>query len=303
MTAHCLRHAFQAMGSRCELLLHSKSASDGEHLAQAAVAEVRRLESKYSRYRDDSVVSAINRVAAELDPARRVIDLQDDDETCLLLDYADTAHANSDGLFDITTGVYRQAWDFSSNRLPDAERLRACRDRVGWEQVRWQRPRLRFTRAGMELDFGGFVKEYAVDRVVNLLRAGGVSSGYVDLGGDIGVLGPQPDGSPWHIGVRHPRAPQQAAAAVDIRDAAIASSGDYERFMIIDGVRYCHILQPATGQPVRHFAAVSVIAPQCLVAGTCSTVAMLMEERGLAWLQQLGLPYVAIAQDGRMCRG
>ncbi|MBW2271821.1 MAG: FAD:protein FMN transferase [Deltaproteobacteria bacterium] len=283
------------MGSPCVLHLYAAEAGAAGEVARAATGEVRRLEHKYSRYRDDSITAAINASAGR--EAGGVVD----EETASLLDYAHTAWAQSDGLFDISAGVLRRAWDFKSGRLPAPREVEAARSLVGWERVRWERPRLALPVAGMELDFGGFVKEYAADRVAELCRQRGLRHGLVDLGGDLAVVGPHPDGSPWITGVRDPRQPQHALATLRLSSGGLASSGDYERCMWVDGQRYGHILNPRTGWPVRGLASVSVAASHCLVAGSASTIAMLKEGReALGWLDALGLPNLRIDQSNRV---
>jgi len=283
------------MGSPCELHLHAASEEQVASIAEAAVAEVKRLEQKYSRYRDDSVTAAINRSAGD---SRG---LEVDGETAGLLDYAAVGFEQSGGLFDITSGILRRAWDFESKRVPDQDELDALTACIGWQKLVWERPRLVLPCAGMELDFGGFVKEYAADRVAELCREMGLRHGLVDLGGDLCVVGPHPDGGPWKVGVRHPRRPECAMATVQIAWGGIASSGDYERFMVVDGRRYGHILCPRTGRPVEGLASVSVLADHCLVAGTASTIAMLKGRReGPAWLDELGLPNLRMDQDERI---
>src|SRR5262245_42838121 len=242
------------MGSPCELWLHAESAADAERIASAARAEVERLEQKYSRYREDSLLSRINRSAG--DAAGTPVD----DETAGLLDYAGTAWAASDGRFDVTSGVLREAWDFRSGRLPTREAVAALLPRVGWRHVRWRRPHLVLTRPGMQLDLGGVVKEYAADRVAELCRRLGARGGMVDLGGDLAVVGPRPDGSPWRVGVRDPFEPSRALLQLAVYAGGIATSGDTERCMIVDGRRYGHILDPRTGWPVEGPAAVTVLA-------------------------------------------
>ncbi len=282
---------FHAMGGPCELRLYADSGAQAQAAADAAIAEVMRIEHKYSRYRDDSELSAINRSAGGEPVAV-------DEETAALLDYATTAHAESDGLFDISSGVLRRAWDFKSGRLPEATELAALRARVGWHKLHWQRPQIRL-EAGMELDFGGFGKEYAADSAARLCREQGIAHGLVELGGDIHVIGPHPGGAPWQIGIRHPRDPERAITVLPLSEGGLASSGDYERYMIVDGQRYCHILDPRSGWPVRDApAGVSVVAPLCLLAGTAATVAMLKGVEAGDWLAQLGLPYLCIAGDG-----
>jgi thiamine biosynthesis lipoprotein ApbE len=181
----------------------------------------------------------------------------------------------SDGLFDITSGVLRRVWDFKAGRVPQPEQLHSVLPLIGWSQVEWNGQTIRLPRAGMEIDFGGFGKEYAADRAMAVLHATGQRHGYVNLGGDIRVLGPRADGSAWRFGIQHPRQPEATIASVELAEGALATSGDYERYFEQGGRRYCHILDPHTGQPVSHWAGVSVTAPACVAAGALSTIAML----------------------------
>jgi thiamine biosynthesis lipoprotein len=290
-----LRYPFKAMGSVCEVRIESADEAQAQRAAHAAEAEVRRLEAKFSRYRDDSLTSRINAAAGD----GRSVEV--DDETAGLLDYAATVHQLSGGLFDLTTGALRRAWDFKSGRLPSQEQLDALLPLVGWSRVTWQRPHFGLTVAGMEIDFGGVVKEYAADRAAQAARDSGGRHGFVELGGDIALVGAHADGAPWQIGVRDPRDPEKPAATIALARGAIASSGNYERYMDVGGRRYCHILDPTTGWPAQELAAVSVVADQCLVAGSASTVGMLKPlEQALDWLAGLGLPHLAIDAAGRI---
>lgn len=291
LAAGPFRHPFKAMGSPCEIQLYAADARQARAFADLAIADVERLEARYSRYRADSLLSKINLVAA----AGGTIDV--DEETARLLHYADTCHRESDGRFDITSGLLREVWRFDRKALPDPARIEALLQRIGWPRVRWEAPRLHFP-PGMELDLGGVVKEYAVDRVAALCRNAGVQSGVVNLGGDVRVIGPHPDGSPWRIGIQHPRQPAAMLGTLPLQRGAVASSGDYERCIVVDGVRYGHILNARTGWPVRRLASVSVVADLCVVAGSASTIAMLMEDDGPAWLRKLGLPHWWVDVDG-----
>ena len=288
------RFRFRAMGSPCELQLEGGSRSGLEETVRRCTREVARLEVKYSRYREDSLASAINRSAG--DPRGVLVDA----ETASLLDFAATAHRESGGRFDPTSGVLRRVWDFRSQKLPDPADLEAARALVGWSKLRWLRPRLVLPIRGMQLDFGGFVKEYAADRIASLCREAGVLSGLVDLGGDLAVVGPLPDGSPWRVGIRNPRRPGEAIARIELHSGGIATSGDYERCMVVDGVRYSHLLDPRTGESFRGGpASVSVAAPLCLIAGAASTIAMLHpEEECLRFLEDLGLSHLVVGQSG-----
>jgi thiamine biosynthesis lipoprotein len=289
------KHRFTAMGSPCELELYAATGRDGKRAAQRIVADVQRLEHRYSRYRPDSFLAEINRVAA----AGGAIEV--DPETAALLDYADTCYRESDGLFDITSGILRRVWRFDQAALPDPQRIEALLDRIGWSKVRWRAPRLEFP-PGMEVDLGGVVKEYAADRAAGLCREAGIRHGFANLGGDIRIVGPHPDGSPWRIGIRHPRNPEAAIATLALERGGVASSGDYERCIVVDGVRYGHVLNPKTGRPVRHLASVTVVGELCVVAGSASTIAMLREKDGPAWLERVGLPHFWVDVDGN-CGG
>lgn len=285
-----VHHGFKAMGSPCEIFLHAKEADRIADALGQVQADVARLEAKYSRYRDDSLLSTINRVALAGG------EIEVDEETAALFDYANTCHRESGGLFDITSGILRRAWKLREGRLPAPEEVSALLDRIGWHRVRWESPRIRF-EPGMEIDLGGVVKEYAADRAATLCHANGVHQGIVNLGGDLRVVGPRPDGSPWRIGVRHPRR-EGTIGVLALTEGAVASSGDYERCIVVDGVRYGHVLNPRTGWPVRHLAAVTVVGPLCLIAGSASTIAMLEERAGPDWLARLGLPHLWVDVDG-----
>jgi len=286
------RHVFKAMGSPCDIQLFARSADEARRAIGAAVAEVARLEARYSRYREDSLLSEINRVAAAGGS------LAVDAETASLLDYADTCFRESGGLFDVTSGILRRAWRFDRGELPDAAQVDALLARVGWQKLAWDAPVLGFPQAGMELDLGGVVKEYAVDRATALCREAGVAHALVNLGGDVGCVGPRPDGSAWRIGIRHPRRPGELLTSVPLAHGALATSGDYERCIVIDGERYGHILDPRTGWPVRGLASVSVVAELCIVAGSAATIGVLESARGPAWLARLDLPHLWVDVNG-----
>lgn len=285
------QHSFKAMGGPVDVKLYGHSDSMLVQSCQLIEKEIRRLETKYSRYRNDSVTAAINNAAKEAKS------INVDDETASLLNYAHVAYQQSGGLFDITSGVLREVWDFKSLKSPpEAFLVAKLLELVGWTHIMWEAPKLTFLRKNMQLDFGGYVKEYAADCAANICRRQGIVSGIVNLAGDISVLGPKPNGSPWEIGIRHPRSPETAYAKIEIGSGAIATSGDYERFFIYDDTRYCHILNPKTGFPVQGLASVTVCAESCLVAGTASTITMLKEDRGAEWIENLGLPYLLLDQ-------
>lgn len=261
-------------------------------LAALAIAEVERIQEKYSRYDAGSFLSQINRTAG----TGAAISL--DEESAALMDYAFSCYQKSDGLFDITGGVLRQVWNFSSGRLPTSEAVEQLLPLIGMDKLLWDRPQLAFARTGMEIDLGGIGKEYAADRVAALLKEEGVEHALIDLGGDFFALGPQSDGHPWSIALRDPHHASSILGTVHLTQGGLATSGDYERCILLDGRRYSHILNPQTGWPARGLASVTVVAPQCMVAGALTTIAMLKQRDGIAWLSAMDLPHLWVDEEG-----
>jgi thiamine biosynthesis lipoprotein len=289
------RQTFHAMAGEHELQLACDDIALAQRAAAVAIADVQRIEAKYSRYREDSVTSRINAASGA-----RAVEI--DGETAALMRYADQCYAQSDGLFDITSGVLRRAWNFRSDppRVPSAQELAPLIDLIDWPHVEWSATSVRLPRKGMEIDFGGIGKEYAADRVATICVEHGLHHGMVSLGGDIRAIGPQADGAPWRVGIRHPRVANAAIAGFDLAQGALATSGDYERYFDVGGKRYCHILNPRTGMPVTHWQSISVVSPLCVVAGSCATIAMLLEDRGASFLDAQDVQWLGVAADGTL---
>ena len=287
------RLPFKAMGSACEVVLASHTQNEAESMAKLAIDEVLRIERKYSRYTTDSVIAKINQQAGRGA-------LQCDDETWALFQFATQLFDKSDGLFDITSGVLRQAWDFKNPEVPTSQKLEALLPLVGWQKVVLQDQSIALPLARMEVDLGGFGKEYAADRAAQVLKEKGVTYGYVNLAGDMRFLGPKPNGEPWMIGIQDPRARDQVVATLPITQGGLATSGDYERYFELNGQRYCHVLNPKTGMPVSYWRSVSVTSPATVVSGCTTTMAMLKEADGLAFLQATGFDFFAIDHTGKV---
>lgn len=282
-----VKHRFHAMGGPCELSLWPDGPDEAATVVPLLEQEVRRLEAKFSRFQATSLLSRINR--GELN-GRRL-----DAETVGLLNFAQACFEMSEALFDPSVGILRSLWDFNSQRLPQPAEIAKLRTLIGWQRVNWDGERLQLP-ADMALDLGGLVKEFAVDRLRQLLQERQIA-GLVNLAGDIAVSALPPDGQPWRVAVQHPRA-KGAIAWLPLVSGAVACSGDYERCMHVAGKRYCHLLRPDTGFPAEQsLASVTVLADQCVLAGSIATVAMLKGEQGLAWLQGLDVPFLAIDQS------
>lgn len=291
MEAH--EFSFKAMGSPCKLLLYADSKESAAAMVAVATQEVQRLEERYSRYRPDSIVTKINAAAATGGSVTV------DQETAELIDYAFTCYEVSDGLFDITSGLLRQVWNFSIPRLPDQSEIDNLLPRIGLDKIEWRNPALSFKVAGMEIDLGGIVKEYAADCVASKMKLNDGVAGIVDLGSDLCMFGSKPNGKPWLIGIRQPRRNRALLGIIEVGAGAVASSSDDERFFEIEGKRYCHLLNPHTGRPISSaIAGISVVAEGCLFAGSLSTIAMLKGDEGPAWLASRNARYVWMDDNG-----
>lgn len=275
----CLAGRFSAMASPCEILIETSDTDEARRLSEIAAAEAWRVEDKFSRYASDNVVARINSAAGE------AVDV--DAETASLIDFGNTLHELSYGRFDITSGVLREAWTFDgSDRLPSRETIEHVLQRVGWHRVDWQSPTL-WMEAGMEIDFGGIGKEYAVDRVAQQLREASGKSALVNFGGDLAVTRTPADRPGWRVGIESVSEHGPAAdKVIELRAGALATSGDARRFLLRDGNRYSHILDPRSGWPVKDAPrSVTVAADTCTQAGMLSTLAMLEGENAEAFLR------------------
>ena len=298
-----LRFDFTAMASPCSVQMDGQDEPVMRRAAMAAMVEVQRIEQKFSRYRADSIISRINLAAG-----RAAVDV--DMETSGLLAFADSLWQLSAGLFDITSGVLRHAWDFKGARLPEPATLQTRLAQVGWQHVERHGHQVRLMLPGMELDFGGFGKEYAADRAAAVLQNHGIHHALVNLGGDLYALGerglPELEGQSWQIEIQPPRpdpaSPDVPLALLPLARGGLATSGDYERFFIHEGQRYCHVLNPHTGWPVSHWQSVSVLTANTTTAGALATIAMLKGPEAPAWLQAQGVRYLAVQHDGQVLR-
>lgn len=286
-----LRSQFTAMGCPCEVRLFADHEDYGREILRLSVAEAQRFQHKYSRYEDGSIISQINDSAGRAPVAI-------DQETHAILQYSGVCYVQSNGLFDVTSGVLRRIWHKEMQALPTEAEIDECLAIIGWDKVQLDSDHVFLPLAGMELDFGGVVKEYAADAIAEQAKQAGIESGYINLGGDIALIGPQPDGHPWPIGIRDPNNPEQAAATLKLSSGAVSTSGGYERFFEIDGSRYSHLINPTTGWPVDSLKSVSVTAPKAVVAGSLTSIALLNgTEDGIDFLKSCEIPFLAIDLD------
>jgi FAD:protein FMN transferase len=262
----------------------------------AAAAEVVQLDRALSLYRADSELVQLN--GRDVGHPVAISDTLAD-----VLSAAARFGGLSDGAFEVSVQPLVDVWGFyhvKHARVPTPNRIEHARERVGPD--RWQVARAARTATlehGTRLDLGGIAKGYAVDRVIALLRERNVPAAFVNLGGNIAVLGQAPGGRAWRVGIEHPRK-QELMGYIELRRGAVATSGDYGRFFMMNGQRYNHIIDPRTGQPVQGIFAVTVIAPTATAADALSTTAFVLgPKRGLALLNSCAGTGGVVAEPAR----
>jgi thiamine biosynthesis lipoprotein len=267
---------FNAMASPCELIVQTDNKELALRLGKIVSDEVWRIEDKYSRYDDESLCSAINCSEGKSTPI--------DEETFLLLNFAEHCYQLSDGFFDISSGILRKVWSFNNDDVrkkifPSKEKIKKVLAYVGWSNIQFDHNQITLTK-GMEIDFGGLGKEYAVDRCIILAKQVTDSPVLVNFGGDLAVTGPRSNNQSWQVAIESPDIEQHKNNAPDmiisLKSGALATSGDSKRFLLNDGKRYGHILNAKTGWPIEKAPrSITVIAPQCIQAGVLATTALL----------------------------
>jgi thiamine biosynthesis lipoprotein len=258
----------------------------------AAFAVMNREEQLFSPEIETSQLSAINRATAaiEVDP-----------EVIKVLRLGETIAQASHGAFDMGLGGIKKLWDLEGgqSRVPPEAEIKALLPPDSEHLVKIEGTRVARLDPRVQLDLGGIAKGYAVDQALAVLRKAGLASASVNAGGDIGLLGGHGE-RPWKIGIQHPRQPGALLATLELRDRAIVTSGDYERFFIQDGVRYHHIFDPQSGMPARDCQSVSVIAATVAEADALATAAFVLgPQAGLEFLQKYpDVEGLIVAADG-----
>lgn len=286
---------------------HIIAVDRNEHRAKAAIEDaftaINEVERLMSAYREDSEISQINRNAFS-----QPVTVSPD--TFAVLEESIKYSRLSDGTFDITIGpmlsLWRKAAD--SNTTPTYEEIENARARVGYQNLLLD-PNLltvRFAVEGMKLDLGGIAKGYAIDKAIEALRLAGISGGMVDIGGDLACFGkPSAGKKHWLVGLQNPATTNPDTVGGDILfalkvdNAAVATSGDYRRFVLVNGHKQSHIIEPATGQGSREFSSVTIIADNAAKADALATaVSVLGKEKGLRLIENTdGIEAILISPD------
>ena len=266
------------------IMTHTAYGRNAQAALQTVAEEARRLERMLSRFVPESDIAVLNRTAGK---SRQSVGA----ETFAILSEAKRLSAQTGGSFDVTVGPLVDLWDFRhATAPPSPARIRQAAALVNYRDVTLYPDTCEamLRRHGQALDLGGIGKGYASDAFMRLFQSLGISSAFSNLGGNISTLGARPDGSPWRVGIRHPRG-DGLICAIEVVGKAVVTSGDYERFFLdSSGKRYHHILDPRTGRPAaKGLISVTVVADSAMEADALSTALLASGmEKGLKWFQQ-----------------
>ncbi|MFD0940214.1 FAD:protein FMN transferase [Pedobacter boryungensis] len=274
------------MGNRFEFTVVVQDQAFGEHAIDQAITEIQRIEQLLSTFREDSQANQINKYAG-------ITPVKVDMEVLELIERSKRISSITDGAFDISYGsIDKSLWNFdvNMNSLPDAALALKSVALINFNYVIIDRENqtVMLKNRGMRIGFGGIGKGYAADKAKQLLQNLGIESGIVNAAGDLVTWGQQPNGSPWTIGIADPDQTTRPFSSLNISNMAIATSGNYEKFIMIDGVRYSHTIDPKTGLPVTGIKSVSIICPSAELADALATPVMVMGVKvGLNLINQL----------------
>jgi thiamine biosynthesis lipoprotein len=268
--ASLVKRTVPLMGTIAEVQVVHNDERFAEDAIDAAIAELQWVERIMTRFRSDSDIGRAN-----LGAGRDGVPVTP--ETAIVIAAALRAASASNGRFDPAVGAVSELWDVLNRHEPPADdRVQRLAARGFWRKVdvavSASAPRVRFDDPDLHLDLGAIAKGYGVDRATGVLRSRGVQHAIVTVGGDLFALGQSPEGEPWTVGIRSPHDRHELAATLRVSDRAVATSGDYERFFRWRGMRYHHLMDPATAAPRRTpFHSATVLASRCIDADAAST--------------------------------
>jgi len=287
------------MDTFCEISCYGGNKEKTIAAIDAAFKEMERIERVFSRFDENSEVSKINKLAGlkKMSVSKEVFDL---------IERSVYYSRISEGAFDITVAPLMDTWGIARKRgsIPDKEAINNALECAGYKNIEIDPKELsvKFSNKGAKIDFGGVAKGYAVDRAKDVLVSRGIKRGLVNLGGNIFALGSPPWKDNWKIGVQDPWHKGKLLRSFELKNRAISTSGNYERFFEIEGRRYSHIINPITGQPCQGIISVTVTADSAEKADMLSTAIFVMgEERGLNLARSIkDVNILILKEDGRL---
>jgi thiamine biosynthesis lipoprotein len=287
------------MGGRFDITIVDKDSLSAERNIDSVIAEVSRIENLISDWRPNTQVSAVNRNAG-------IAPVKVDAEVFALTRRALHLSTLTNGAFDISFAAMDRIWKFdgSMTSMPTPEAIKKSVEKVGYQNIVLdsKNSTIFLKRKGMKIGFGALGEGYATDRCRNMMLAKGIKAGIVNGSGDMSTWGHQPDGKPWNIGITNPMRRDTLLAVVPLLKSAVVTSGSYEKFVVFNGKRYSHIINPATGYPATGLCSVTVFGPSAEVANGLSTSMMVLgKTKGLQLIKNhLGYSCIMITDDGRV---
>ena len=284
------------MGTRIVVELWADKTADGNDAIEAVIAEMRRVDTAMSTYKPTSEVSIVNAEAAQ-HPVKI------GEELLELLTTALEYSKITEGAFDITYASVGYLYDFRAHVHPTEQQIEKALPGINYRHVLLDAKNrtVKFSQPGVRIDLGGIGKGHAVDQGIKILQSRGIQHALVTAGGDSRIIGDR-FGKPWIIGIRHPDRKDEVIARIPLEDAALSTSGDYERYFDEDGVRYHHIIDPHTGQSARKVRSATIIGPTATrTDGLSKTAFVLGAERAIEIYNRLdGIDAVLVTPDGRV---
>lgn len=284
------------MGTRIVVELWATDKAQGNAAIEAVLAEMHRVDEAMSTYKPTSELSIVNARAAQ-EPVKISPELFD------LLSTALEYSRITDGAFDITYASVGYMYDFRKHLRPDEKQIAAALPGINYRHVELDRAKgsVHFARAGVRVDLGGIGKGHAVDRGIAVLQARGIEHALVTAGGDSRIIGDR-FGKPWVVGIRHPDRKDEVIARIPLEDAAISTSGDYERYFDENGVRYHHIIDPKTGHSASKVRSATIIGPTATrTDGLSKTAFVLGSEKAIEIYNRLDdIDAVLVTPEGKV---
>ena len=293
------KRTVKLMGSRFDITIVAPDSLSAEQNIDTVIAEVTRIENLISDWKHDTPISRVNQNAG-------VAPVRVDPEVFALTERALHFSRITNGAFDISFAAMDRIWKFdgSMTRMPSPEAIKKSVEKVGYRNIVLDRKHttIFLRHKGMKIGFGALGEGYAADRCRQMMLAKGIKAGIVNGSGDMSTWGKQPDGSDWTIGITNPLHNDTIFAIVPLRQAAIVTSGSYEKFVIFNGKRYAHIINPRTGYPATGVSSVTVFGPSAETANGFSTSLMVLgKDAGLTLIRKYPkYDYILITDDGQI---
>lgn len=302
INAQVVRHrTVMLMGSRFDITLVDKDSISAENKIDMAINEINRIENLISEWKEDTPISILNKNAGirPIEVSKEVLEL-----TQRALKFSEL----TDGAFDISIAAMDKIWKFDGStwEIPNAEIIKKSVRNVGYQNILIDslHSTIFLKKKGMKIGFGATGKSYSADKTKDLMKSLGIKAGIINASGDIVAWGTQPNGKPWTVGIAHPLISGEIIKVIKIKNKAIVTSGDYQKYIEIDGKRYAHIINPKTGYPSSGITSVTILGENAEIANGISTSIMVLgKQKGLQLLKKFpNYQYFIIEDNGKITK-